>query len=91
MAHKKAGGSSRNGRDSKGRRLGVKKFGGELVLAGNILVRQRGTTYHPGDNVGLGRDHTLFATVDGAVSFHTTTKGRTFISVAPLRPAEAAE
>jgi large subunit ribosomal protein L27 len=91
MAHKKAGGSSRNGRDSKGRRLGVKKFGGELVLAGNIRVRQRGTTYHPGDNVGLGRDHTLFATADGAVSFHTTTKGRTFISVAPLQPAEAAE
>jgi large subunit ribosomal protein L27 len=91
MAHKKAGGSSRNGRDSKGRRLGVKKFGGELVLAGNILVRQRGTTYHPGDNVGLGRDHTLFATADGAVSFHTTSHGRTFISVAPLRPAEAAE
>ena len=91
MAHKKAGGSSRNGRDSKGRRLGVKKFGGELVLAGNILVRQRGTTYHAGDNVGLGRDHTLYATIDGAVSFHTTTKGRTFISVAPLPPAEAAE
>ncbi len=91
MAHKKAGGSSRNGRDSKGRRLGVKKFGGELVLAGNILVRQRGTTYHPGDNVGLGRDHTLFATTDGAVSFHTTSKGRTFISVAPILPAEAAE
>jgi large subunit ribosomal protein L27 len=90
MAHKKAGGSSRNGRDSKGRRLGLKKFGGQLVLAGNILARQRGTTYHPGDNVGLGRDHTLFATVDGAVSFHTTTKGRTYISVAPL-PAEAAD
>jgi large subunit ribosomal protein L27 len=91
MAHKKAGGSSRNGRDSKGRRLGVKKFGGELVLAGNILVRQRGTTYHAGDNVGLGRDHTLFATLDGTVSFHTTTKGRTFISVSPVPPAEAAE
>jgi large subunit ribosomal protein L27 len=91
MAHKKAGGSSRNGRDSKGRRLGVKKFGGELVLAGNILVRQRGTTYHAGDNVGLGRDHTLFATIDGAVSFHTTTKGRTFVAVSPVPPAEAAE
>ena len=86
MAHKKAGGSSRNGRDSKGRRLGVKKFGGELVLAGNILVRQRGTTYHPGRNVGLGRDHTLYATADGAVTFKTTTKGRTFVSVAPFPP-----
>jgi len=90
MAHKKAGGSSRNGRDSKGRRLGVKKFGGELVYAGNILVRQRGTVYHPGDNVGLGRDHTIFATTDGTVGFHTSSKGRTYVSVAPL-PAEAAE
>jgi large subunit ribosomal protein L27 len=90
MAHKKAGGSSRNGRDSKGRRLGVKKFGGELVYAGNILVRQRGTVYHPGDNVGLGRDHTIFATSDGAVTFHTSSKGRTYVSVTPL-PMEAAE
>ena len=90
MAHKKAGGSSRNGRDSAGRRLGVKKFGGEIVLAGNILVRQRGTKYHAGDNVDMGRDHTLFAKVEGEVSFHTTTNGRTYISVAP-RPAEAAE
>ncbi|HVA13298.1 MAG TPA: 50S ribosomal protein L27 [Stellaceae bacterium] len=90
MAHKKAGGSSRNGRDSKGRRLGVKKFGGEIVLAGHILVRQRGTTYHPGRNVGLGRDHTLFATVDGAVGFRTSKQGRTFISVEPL-PVEAAD
>ncbi len=90
MAHKKAGGSSRNGRDSKGRRLGVKKFGGELVYAGNILVRQRGTVYHPGDNTGLGRDHTIFATADGAVAFHTSSKGRTYVSVAPL-PMEAAE
>jgi large subunit ribosomal protein L27 len=90
MAHKKAGGSSRNGRDSAGRRLGVKKFGGESVVAGNILVRQRGTKYHPGDNVDMGRDHTLFSKVDGQVTFHTTTRGRTYISVAPL-PPEAAE
>ncbi len=90
MAHKKAGGSSRNGRDSAGHRLGVKKFGGESVLAGNILVRQRGTKYHPGDNVDMGRDHTLFSKVDGQVVFHTTTAGRTYVSVAPL-PAEAAE
>ncbi|HUK00414.1 MAG TPA: 50S ribosomal protein L27 [Stellaceae bacterium] len=90
MAHKKAGGSSRNGRDSAGRRLGVKKFGGESVLAGNILVRQRGTKYHPGDNVDMGRDHTLFSKVDGQVVFHTSTGGRTYVSVAPL-PAEAAE
>jgi len=69
MAHKKAGGSSRNGRDSAGRRLGVKKYGGQQVIAGNILVRQRGTTYHPGTNVGMGRDHTLFALVDGKVDF----------------------
>jgi len=90
MAHKKAGGSSRNGRDSAGRRLGVKKFGGESVLAGNILVRQRGTKYHPGDNVDMGRDHTLFSKVDGQVVFHTSTGGRTYVSVAPLS-AEAAE
>ena len=69
MAHKKAGGSSRNGRDSKAKRLGVKRFGGQVVLAGNILVRQRGTRVHPGDNVGIGRDHTLFALVDGRVQF----------------------
>jgi large subunit ribosomal protein L27 len=90
MAHKKAGGSSRNGRDSAGRRLGVKKFGGEAVIPGNILVRQRGTKFHPGRNVGLGRDHTIFATIAGAVEFHTSSGGRTYISVAPL-PAEAAE
>jgi large subunit ribosomal protein L27 len=90
MAHKKAGGSSRNGRDSAGRRLGVKKFGGEFVIAGNILVRQRGTKYHAGRNVDMGRDHTLFAKVHGHVDFHTTTKGRTYVSVAPL-PPEAAE
>ena len=82
MAHKKAGGSSRNGRDSAGRRLGVKKFGGEAVIAGNIIVRQRGTKMHPGDNVGLGRDHTLFALVNGQVSFHKT-RLKTTVSVVP--------
>jgi large subunit ribosomal protein L27 len=81
MAQKKAGGSSRNGRDSAGRRLGVKKFGGESVLAGNILVRQRGTKYYPGDLVGIGRDHTLFALSEGNVSFSRGAKGRTFVSV----------
>jgi large subunit ribosomal protein L27 len=90
MAHKKAGGSSRNGRDSAGRRLGVKKFGGEIVVAGNILVRQRGTKFHPGDHVGMGRDHTLFAKIEGAVKFHTGIGGRTFISI-EKPPAEAAE
>lgn len=83
MAHKKAGGSSRNGRDTAGRRLGVKKFGGESVLSGNILVRQRGTKYHAGRNVGMGRDHTLFATVEGRVSFATKSNGRTFVTVEP--------
>ena len=90
MAHKKAGGSSRNGRDSAGRRLGVKKFGGEIVLAGNIIVRQRGTEYHPGRNVGMGRDHTIFATVDGAVMFQRRRLGRVYVSVSP-RPAESAD
>jgi large subunit ribosomal protein L27 len=89
MAHKKAGGSSRNGRDSRGRRLGVKKFGGEIVVAGNIIVRQRGTKFHPGDEVGMGRDHTLFALIDGAVKFRKGLGRRTYISVMP--PAEAAE
>jgi large subunit ribosomal protein L27 len=89
MAHKKAGGSSRNGRDSRGRRLGVKKFGGEIVVPGNIIVRQRGTKFHPGDEVGIGRDHTLFALIDGSVKFHKGLGGRTYISVVP--PAEAAE
>ena len=84
MAHKKAGGSSRNGRDSAGRRLGVKKFGGEIVVAGNILVRQRGTKFHPGRNVGLGKDHTLFAKVEGEVSFETKRGGRTYVSVDSL-------
>ena len=82
MAHKKAGGSSRNGRDSAGRRLGVKKYGGERVIPGNIIVRQRGTKFHPGSNVGMGRDHTLFATVEGNVEFKTA-GGRTYVSVAP--------
>jgi large subunit ribosomal protein L27 len=81
MAHKKAGGSSRNGRDSAGRRLGVKKFGGETVLAGNILVRQRGTKVYPGVNVGLGKDHTLFATSAGRVRFHAGKQGRKFVSI----------
>ncbi|HCO43050.1 MAG TPA: 50S ribosomal protein L27 [Gammaproteobacteria bacterium] len=84
MAHKKAAGSSRNGRDSISKRLGVKRFGGQQVLAGNILVRQRGTAFHAGDNVGIGRDHTLFALVDGQVRFHTGgQKNRRFISVEP--------
>ena len=83
MAHKKAGGSSRNGRDSVGRRLGVKKFGGEAVIPGNIIVRQRGTRWWPGEGVGMGRDHTIFATVPGNVAFHKGLKGRTFISVHP--------
>ena len=91
MAHKKAGGSSRNGRDSAGRRLGVKKFGGENVLAGNILVRQRGTKFYPGVNVGLGRDHTLFATATGQVKFLTKRNDRTYVSIVPVQAAEAAE
>jgi large subunit ribosomal protein L27 len=90
MAHKKAGGSSRNGRDSGGRRLGLKKSGGQIVVPGNILVRQRGTEYHPGRNVGMGRDHTIFAKLAGEVKFHRGTGGRVYISVLP-RPAEAAD
>jgi large subunit ribosomal protein L27 len=89
MAHKKAGGSSRNGRDTAGRRLGVKKFGGEAVTAGNIIVRQRGTKWRPGDNVGLGKDHTIFALVDGKVTFAKKAGKRTYVSVDPL--PEAAE
>ena len=81
MAHKKAGGSSRNGRDSIGRRLGVKKFGGEKVKAGNIIVRQRGTKWHPGEGVGLGKDHTIFALRDGNVQFKTRRGGKVFVSV----------
>ncbi|SDG19382.1 50S ribosomal protein L27 [Pelagibacterium luteolum] len=88
MAHKKAGGSSRNGRDTAGRRLGVKKFGGEAVVAGNIIVRQRGTKWHPGTNVGLGKDHTIFALVDGKVTFATKSGGKSFVSVQPLQAAE---
>jgi large subunit ribosomal protein L27 len=84
MAHKKAGGSTRNGRDSQSKRLGVKRFGGEVVKAGNILVRQRGTHFHPGTNVGLGRDHTLFATEGGEVKFEVKgTNQRTFVSIVP--------
>lgn len=89
MAHKKAGGSSRNGRDSDGRRLGVKKFGGEFVIPGNIICRQRGNKWWPGENVGQGKDHTLFATAEGQVTFYKGLKGRTFISVLPA--PEAAE
>lgn len=81
MAHKKAGGSSRNGRDSESKRLGVKKFGGQSVTAGNIIVRQRGTKWHPGTNVGIGKDHTLFALADGAVEFRRKANGRTYVSV----------
>ena len=88
MAHKKAGGSSRNGRDSDGRRLGVKKFGGEAVLGGNILVRQRGTKWHAGQNVGMGTDHTLFALTAGKVAFKTKGNGRAFISVVSQTAAE---
>ena len=83
MAHKKSGGSSSNGRDTIGKRLGVKKFGGEAVLAGNIIVRQRGTKWHPGKNVGLGRDYTIFALTDGHVEFKTSTGGRVYVSVMP--------
>jgi large subunit ribosomal protein L27 len=83
MAQKKAGGSSRNGRDSAGRRLGVKLYGGQAVIAGNIIVRQRGTTYHPGANVGIGRDHTLFALTDGVVAFRRGYKNRMFVGVVP--------
>jgi len=89
MAHKKAGGSSRNGRDSDGRRLGLKKSGGQLAIAGNIIARQRGTVWHAGRNVGMGKDHTLFALVDGKVQFVTKAKGRTYISVVPAMEAAA--
>jgi large subunit ribosomal protein L27 len=89
MAHKKAGGSSRNGRDSAGRRLGLKSAGGESVLAGKIIARQRGTKWHAGRNVGLGKDHTLFALVDGKVQFATKTKGRKIVSIVPMTEAAA--
>ena len=93
MAHKKAGGSSRNGRDSDGRRLGVKKFGGERVIGGNIIVRQRGTKWHPGANVGMGVDHTLFSKIEGHVQFITKANGRAYVAVNPVAVphAEAAE
>jgi large subunit ribosomal protein L27 len=89
MAHKKAGGSSRNGRDSAGRRLGLKSSGGEIVVAGNIIARQRGTKWHAGRNVGLAKDHTLFALVDGKVQFATKTKGRKYVSVVPMTEVAA--
>ena len=89
MAHKKAGGSSRNGRDTAGRRLGIKKYGGEAVVPGNIIVRQRGTKWRPGDNVGLGKDHTIFALKEGRVAFTRKSGGRSYVSVEPIaEPAE---
>lgn len=88
MAHKKAGGSSRNGRDTEGRRLGIKKSGGQAVVAGNIILRQRGTKWKPGQNVGLGRDHTIFALIDGTVEFRRKAEGRVHVSVKP-RPLAA--
>ena len=90
MAHKKGQGSVRNGRESHSQRLGIKVYGGQTIRAGGIIIRQRGTKYHAGKNVDMGRDHTLFAKVEGAVTYHTTTNGRTFVSIAPL-PPEAAE
>ena len=87
MAHKKSGGSSSNGRDTIGKRLGIKKFGGEAVVAGNIIVRQRGTKWHPGKNVGLGRDYTIFAVADGYVEFKASTGGKVYVSVAPTPKA----
>jgi large subunit ribosomal protein L27 len=89
MAQKKGGGSTRNGRDSQPKMLGVKVFGGEVIPAGSIIVRQRGTRFHAGTNVGLGKDHTLFALVDGQVEFRTKTKGRVFVSVQPMSQAAA--
>ncbi|HAC58653.1 50S ribosomal protein L27 [Parvibaculum sp.] len=91
MAHKKAGGSSRNGRDSAGRRLGVKKFGGESVIPGNIIIRQRGTKWHPGRNVGIGKDHTIFAKAEGVVEFRNGRNGRAFVSVVTADMPEAAD
>ena len=84
MAHKKGAGSSRNGRESESKRLGVKIYGGQAIIAGNIIVRQRGTTHHPGDNVGMGKDHTLFALIDGKVNFKKGRKNRSFVSVEPI-------
>ena len=88
MAHKKAGGSSKNGRDSESKRLGVKKFGNEIVVPGNIIARQRGTKWHPGNNVGMGKDHTLFALSGGKVHFQKKANGRTFVNVIPAEAAE---
>jgi len=85
MAHKKAGGSSRNGRDTAGRRLGVKKFGGQVVIPGNIIIRQRGTKYHPGANVGIGKDHTIFALTEGRVIFQRKALGRVYVGVEPAQ------
>ena len=87
MAHKKGGGSSRNGRDSESNRLGVKKFGGELVVPGNIIIRQRGTKFHPGSNVGMGKDHTIFALIDGHVKFKELKGKKMFVSVDPIKQA----
>ena len=89
MAHKKAGGSARNGRDSAGQRRGVKRFGGQPVLAGNILIRQLGTTVYPGENVGMGKDHTLFALIDGTVAFCKKSSGKSYVSVLPLSEPQA--
>jgi large subunit ribosomal protein L27 len=89
MAHKKAGGSSRNGRDSAGQRLGLKIFGGQAIVAGNVIARQRGTKWHAGRNVGVGKDHTLFAKIDGRVEFQTKAKGRKYVSVLPMTEAAA--
>lgn len=88
MAHKKAGGSSRNGRDTAGRRLGIKCFGGEAVIPGNIIVRQRGTKWHPGTGVGMGKDHTIFAIVTGTVAFRASKGNKTVVSVLPAQAAE---
>ena len=89
MAHKKGVGSSKNGRESESKRLGVKIFGGQAAIAGNIIVRQRGTQHHPGDNVGIGKDHTLFALTDGLVEFRKKKNNRSFVSVVPFETAEA--
>ena len=91
MAHKKAGGSSRNGRDSAGQRLGVKLFGGQQAVPGNVIIRQRGTRWHAGENVGMGRDHTLYATAAGKVTFKNGWKNRQFVSITPVAKADAAE
>jgi large subunit ribosomal protein L27 len=90
MAHKKAGGSSRNGRDSPGQRLGVKRFGGQVVRAGSILVRQKGTSIHPGENVGMGRDYTLFAKIDGVVEYQRMDRNRKRVAILPVAPSTPA-